>query len=101
LSDEARQVGATGSPWAAIRLRALSRAIECRGRLDTTVDKVYIMLLLEYLSLISSSADSFEGEERRQEDSDTVKRILTAIEQFNATVQDQGTLCSNLNASSS
>jgi len=90
LSDEARQAGMAGPAWISIRMRALARAVECHDRLGTSVDKAFIMLGLEYLSLIPASSGTWNQDDGKTSCLDATRRILEAVDRFNQIGPQQG-----------
>jgi len=90
LSDEGRQPASGGAGWQSIRTRALSRAIECHGRLGGKADKLSVMLGLEYLSLIPNPEDSEMQDPDAAVRADTASRVVEAMTRFNDLRTDQG-----------
>jgi hypothetical protein len=90
LSDEGRQPASGGATWHSIRTRALSRAIECHGRLGRRADKLSVMLGLEYLSLIPSAENLRIQDPNAAMRAATTSRVLEAMSRFNDLPADQG-----------
>lgn len=50
--------GSANAKWASLRLRALSRALDCHVKLDLPVARTYSVLALEYLKVYAECVDN-------------------------------------------
>lgn len=71
-------------------MRALARAIECHDRLGAPIDKAFIMLGLEYLSLVPTSSSTWTQDDGKTACLDATRRVIEAIDRFNQTELEQG-----------
>ena len=80
--------GSANAKWASLRLRALSRALDCHVKLDLPVARTYSVLALEYLKVYAECVDipSFQPAPHNSDaQKDTVKKIVLS---WNETPQD-------------